>query len=561
MHTAERERLQNLIKESVERFGCERGSLISILRDVQTEYGYISDIAMQEIADMLGIFPIQVQEVVSFYSFLTTEKLGKYVIRLAHGTPREVKLMKPIARQFENELGIQIGQTTDDGMFTLQYTSCIGMSDQAPALMVNNNVFTKVTPEDVHDIIYMLKEQFGKLDPKTSKFCKNIKKAGEILAEEREPNAGLKKALDMSRVDIIAEIRESGLRGRGGAGFPAAVKLQLAAAVPEKNKIIVCNADEGEPGTFKDRLLLTDYADLVFDGMTIAAYSIGSSLGYLYLRSEYTFVLEALEAMLKKRREDNLLGENILGKGFNFDIKIRMGAGAYVCGEETALIESLEGKRGEPRNRPPFPVSRGFNNNPTSVHNVESFVDIAKIIEKGGKWFANIGTKDSKGPKLLSVSGDCERPGIYELPFGITITELLAEVGGENAKAVQVGGASGTTVPRSDFSRKIAYEDVATGGSIMVFGPDTDMLTVAENFMEFFVEESCGQCVPCRLGCTKLLQGIELLKEGKCSIKHLRKLKDLGHTMQKASKCGLGQAAPNAFLTIIEDFKNDVLGR
>jgi len=238
-----------------------------------------------------------------------------------------------------------------------------------------------------------------------------------------------------------------------------------------------------------------------------------------------------------------------------------MGAGAYVCGEETALIESLEGYRGEPRNRPPFPVDTGFQGNPTIVNNVETFIDAALIISKGADWFKEYGTEKSKGMKIFSVSGDCKHPGIYEFPFGITVADLLKEVGGENAKAVQIGGASGHCVARNNFHRTIAYEDYGSGGSIIVFGPDTDMLKVARNFLEFFVEESCGQCTPCREGTPKLLEGVEMLEQGRCSVAYLNELKKLGETIQLASKCGLGQSSPNAFLSIVENFKPEILGR
>jgi [NiFe] hydrogenase diaphorase moiety large subunit len=380
-----------------------------------------------------------------------------------------------------------------------------------------------------------------------------------------EPGTGLAAALRLSRADIIGEVAASNLRGRGGAGFPTGTKWNLAAAAKVKDgesKYIVCNADEGEPGTFKDRVLLTDYADLVFEGMTIAARAVGARKGILYLRGEYVYLRQHLSEVLYRRRKDGLLGAAICGtQGFDFDIEIRMGAGAYVCGEETALIESLEGHRGEPRNRPPFPVDTGFMKQPTVVNNVETLASVAAILAKGATWFKSFGTERSAGFKLFSISGDCDQPGVYEFPLGITVTELLAKVGGGNAKAVQIGGASGTCVPASEFGRKIAFEDVATGGSIIVFGPGRDMLHVAKNFMEFFVEESCGQCTPCRAGNEKLLEGIEKLERGACSTTYLRELIALCETMQLASKCGLGQSSPNAFLSIVNNFQDEILGR
>jgi [NiFe] hydrogenase diaphorase moiety large subunit len=269
-----------------------------------------------------------------------------------------------------------------------------------------------------------------------------------------------------------------------------------------------------------------------------------------------------LESVLARRRQANELGLGILGHaGFDFDIEIRLGAGAYVCGEETALIESLEGHRGEPRNRPPFPVDTGFKSQPTIVNNVETLAWAAAILSRGAAWFRVVGTDRSAGLKLFSVSGDCDQPGVYEFPLGITVAEILEKVGGQNAKAVQVGGASGHCVPAAQFGRRVAFEDLATGGSIIVFGPGRDMLHVARNFMEFFVEESCGQCTPCRAGNAKLLEGVELLERGACSMAYLRELLALGETMQVASKCGLGQSSSNAFASIVTHFQDEIMGR
>ena len=375
------------------------------------------------------------------------------------------------------------------------------------------------------------------------------------------PGDGLKAALAVHRAEVIAVLRDSGLKGRGGAGFPTATKWNLAAAAIGKRKYVVCNADEGEPGTFKDRLVLTRFADLVFEGMTIGGYVVGAKKGLMYLRGEYTYLLAPLQQVLAERRRRKLLGRDVAGtKGFDFDIEIRLGSGAYICGEETALIESLEGQRGEPRNRPPFPVDTGFQDQPTIVNNVETLAWVACIFAKGSAWFRKIGTERSTGPKLFSITGDCERPGIYEFPMGITVAHLLKEVGGARAKAVQIGGASGRCVPASEFDRTIAYEDVPTGGSVIVFGPERDMLQVARNFAEFFTDESCGQCTPCREGNPRLLEGIEMLEQGRCSMPYLEELCRLGRAMQVASKCGLGQSSPNAFLSIVQHFRDELMG-
>jgi [NiFe] hydrogenase diaphorase moiety large subunit len=373
---------------------------------------------------------------------------------------------------------------------------------------------------------------------------------------------GLDKALSLSPAEAIDTMTASGMKGRGGAGFPTGLKWKLCAGAPTEDgtRYVICNADEGEPGTFKDRVVLHQMPDLVFEGMTIAGRAIGSEEGILYLRGEYLYLLDDLEAALQRRRDDGLLGKNIQGTGFDFDIRIFLGAGAYVCGEETALIESIEGRRGESRNRPPYPVERGLHDKPTIVNNVETFAWTTAIFAKGAEWFSAIGTDKSTGPKLLSISGDVQRPGVYEFPLGVSINEVLEAAGGANAKAAIIGGASGTCVPARDFDRAISYEDVSTGGAVIVVGPWRDLLEVAENLQWFFSDESCGQCTPCRVGCTALLNGIRELRAGTCTPEKLRNYVRLGETMTFASKCGLGQSAPNVFLSLVEKFNGELMG-
>lgn len=393
----------------------------------------------------------------------------------------------------------------------------------------------------------------------TVKLGEKKDRKGPVIFSEYKRGDAIRKVITMSREDVLFELKDSKLKGRGGAGFPTSTKWMLTAAAKAEQKFIICNADEGEPGTFKDRVLLMEYPELVFDGMVVGGYTIGANLGIVYLRGEYEYLLKPLEDYLEEMRKDNLLGKNILGKdGFDFDIEIILGSGAYVCGEETALIESLEGHRGEPRNRPPYPINTGFLGRPTLVNNVETLSAVSHIVVKGGKWFAKYGTDKSSGSKLFSVSGDCERPGVYELPWGTKVSELLELVGAKNTKAVQIGGASGHCIPRSQFDRTLAYEDIPTGGSIIIFDETRDMLKVLKNFMEFFVEESCGQCTPCRIGNTKLLEGVEMIENGTYTFSYINKLKELGSTMQLASKCGLGQSSPNPFISILENFKDEI---
>jgi len=378
----------------------------------------------------------------------------------------------------------------------------------------------------------------------------------------------MRKAFAMGNAAVLATVKAADLRGRGGAGFPVALKWQFALGdISEdhqgysEERFIVCNADEGEPGTFKDRVLLDEHLELLLEGMIITGYTIRASKGIIYLRGEYAFMWDRIKSTILQWREEGKLGKDLDGKGFDFNIHIRMGAGAYVCGEETALIESMEGYRGEPRNRPPFPVNAGFNNRPTVVNNVETLCLLPHILNDGAEFFNNIGTEESTGSKLLSVSGDCSRPGVYEVPFGVTVHEVLELAGATGVKAVQVGGASGVCLNAHEFNRRICFEDVPTGGSVIVFNTTRNMREVLENFLGFFMEESCGQCTPCRYGTECLLDGILKLSRGECNGDYLAELLDLSESMAIASKCGLGQSVANPFRSIIEKFRGEICGR
>ena len=319
---------------------------------------------------------------------------------------------------------------------------------------------------------------------------------------------------------------------------------------------MVCNADEGEPGTFKDRVLLTRQADLVFEGMTLCALAIGAQHGYLYLRGEYRYLLEPLQAVLQRRRDNNLLGSNILGQnGFDFDIAIHLGAGAYICGEESALIESLEGKRGIPRNRPPFPVTHGYQQQPTALDNVETFCSAALVVQMGAENYRAIGTPKSAGSKLISVSGDCPRPGIYEYPFGVSVRDVLQDCGAVDARAVQVSGPSGVCVAESEFDRKLGFEDLPTAGAFMVFDDSRDLFEVAHNFVHFFAHESCGFCTPCRVGTALLKQIMDKIAAGRGTRYDLAEIEHLNLVLQTSSHCGLGRTACNPVLHTLRHFR------
>ena len=363
----------------------------------------------------------------------------------------------------------------------------------------------------------------------------------------------LDKALGMDPRKIIDDVIKSGLRGRGGAGFSTGIKWKGAAEAAGDIKYVLCNADEGEPGTFKDRKILDEQADKVIIGMAVCAKATGASEGYIYLRGEYNFLKPGLEAACEK------WNGIFNSKGLNFKIHVRSGYGAYVCGEETALIESIQGNRGEPRNKPPFPVAEGLMNRPTVINNVETLAYVATIINDGPEKFSSIGTKTSMGGKVFSVSGDASVKGVYELPLGMTIQEFVDIFGDGDTKAVQVGGSSGSCIPRKNFDKTIiGFEGVPTGGSMILFNSSRSMYNVLKNFMEFFEEESCGQCTPCRVGCQQLLKGIEAIRSGEKPQEYIIELQRLASTMSIASKCGLGQSLANPFNSITKHFREEI---
>jgi [NiFe] hydrogenase diaphorase moiety large subunit len=561
--------LDEIIKEICKSCGYDRTRMMDIVRQVQGRVGCVSNEAMDLIAKEVGAHRVQVESVVSFYAFLTDRPKGKVVIRLCNDVLDLMKGARRVARVFKEELGIDFGETTPDGKITLEYTPCIGMCDQAPAALVNDEVVTYLSGDSARRIVAQLKKH---LDPSRlvhsfgdgnnahdlvrSSVYNNIRQSGEVIFCDRKDDDGLKKSLNMTPAEVIRDVKTARLRGRGGAGFPTGMKWEFTRAAEGDRRYVICNADEGEPGTFKDRVILTEKPDLMFEGMTIAGYAVGADSGIVYLRAEYAYLREFLEHVLAQRRENGLLGKNVCGKeGFDFDIRIQMGAGAYICGEETSLISSCEGTRGDPKNRPPFPAQKGYLGCPTTVNNVETFCCVARILEMGPGWFSSLGSKGSPGTKLLSISGDCARPGVFEVPFGITLREMLAKCSGTDAIAVQMGGPSGQMVDPDQFDRTICYDDLATGGSIMVFGPTRNLLKKVRKFLQFFVEESCGYCTPCRVGNVLLLERINKLLGGRGEPSDLEYLEDLCETIKTGSRCGLGQTSANPVISTLKNFR------
>jgi len=549
--------LDQTVSDIVQRHGFLPTRLLQILREVQDRLTWLSPEAMDAVAVEIGLSPDKVRRVAEFYSFLYTAPRGSYDILFSDNITDRMLGNRQLLRYLCDKLGVGIGQTRADGRVSVGTTSCTGMCDQGPAALVNGYALTRLDKPRLEQIAERVESQtpLAQWPREFFEVTSNIRRADLLLGRHFADGAALRAVLKQGPEAMLEEMVKSGLRGQGGAGFKSAAKWLSCRNAPGVVKYVVCNADEGEPGTFKDRVLMQDFADLVFEGMTLCGRVIGARHGFVYLRGEYRYLLEALQATLNRRREVGLLGENILGEpGFDFDIEIHLGAGAYVCGEESALIESLEGKHGVPRIRPPFPTTHGYLNQPTVVNNVETFATTAKIAVEGGAWFASRGTAESKGTKLLSLSGDCERPGIYEYPFGVTVRRVLEDCGARDAQGIQMAGPAGHMISARQFDRRICFEDLATGGSFMVFDQSRDILDGIRNFTHFFVHESCGFCTPCRVGASLMRDLVTKVHTGHGTRYDLEEMRKLGRIMQVACHCGLGQTAPNPVLDSLEQF-------
>ena len=549
--------IEHFIGDLLEKTGDSPDQLLQHLCKIQSHYSHIPEEALQLLADRLHIPPVQIISVVYFYSFLHMKARGDYDIRFSDNITDRMLGNLPLLESLCKKLGVKPGVPRADGRVTVALTSCTGICDQGPALLVNGMVISRLNEERIHKIVGLIQAGIPITNWPKSFFVveDNIQRQDKLLSHGIMSGSAIGSLVVKGGDAMLDWLDSSGLRGRGGAGFKTAIKWRMCRETPADEHYVVCNADEGEPGTFKDRILLNSYAKCVFEGMTLCAGIIGAKKGFLYLRGEYLYLRETLEKELQKRRDANCLGENILGKqGFDFDIEIHMGAGAYICGEESALIESLEGKRGIPRNRPPFPVTCGYKNQPTVVNNVETFVAAARIAVFGADWFRSMGTEESTGTKLLSVSGDCARPGIYEYPYGVTIRQVLEDCGAKDTQAVQVSGPAGSTIPPQEFYRQIAFEDVPTGGSFMIFNQKRDLLDMVQNFARFFAHESCGFCTPCRIGGTLMKDLVNKVIVGHATSYDIAELKNIGLVMQKTAHCGLGSTAPNPVLDTLEKF-------
>ena len=540
----------------------DRTQLLNALWTFQDAKGYISDKDVEDLAHMVNTSKIDIEGIISFYHFFRRKPAGKFTIYLNNSIVSEIKGFAKVKAAFEKETGVRFDEQSSNPDFLLRTTSCIGLSDQEPAALINQYPFTDLTPEKVMEIIYRLKAgddpaEFADSIPDNVRYSPGEEKA--IIFRPYQMGDTVKQLKNLDSDEVIDRIKKAGISGMGGAFFPTAMKWKLCR--DSKNgfpKYIICNADEGEPGTFKDRVLLRKFPGLVLEGMIVAGFTTGAKEGIVYLRAEYKYLLERLEKTIEELESKNLLGKNIAGiEGFDFHLRVQLGAGAYICGEETALIESLEGKRGEPRTKEFFPTDRGFLNKPTVVNNVETFAFAARTIELGQDFIHKTGTKESPGTKLLSISGDCKFPGIYEIEWGTSVHDVLELCGADDPYYIQVSGPSGTCITENENHRKIDRGDLPCGGSFMIFNKSRDVFDILHNFAAFFKHESCGTCTPCRAGNHILEQKIAKFQRSLCTSQDLQEIQSWGKITKTASRCGLGQMSPNSILAAADKFRHE----
>jgi NADH-quinone oxidoreductase subunit F len=529
-----------------------RSGLLPALHAAQKIYGWLPQEVAAEVARALRVPLADVHGVIEFYSLFYNEPVGRKFIRVCTDPVCGLKGADELLDHLCRHHGVEPGGTTPDLSLTIERSPCLGLCEHAPAALVDGCAEINISPDfRSFELCPPKSLVYGTIRELTGN-CGN----GTTTLENYGEYAAYKKALTMTPDEVIAETdKASGLVGRGGAAFPTGIKWGGAAKIQTDQKYIVCNADESEPGTFKDRVLLLDDPHRIIEGMCIAAYAINSDKGYIYIRGEYPYIVPVLENALDEARSAGYLGKH-------FDIEIRVGAGAYICGEETALFESIEGKRGFPRVKPPFPTTSGLFGKPTVINNVETLCNLPLIISKGSAEYRKLGTEMSPGPKLFCVSGDVEKPGLYEVPFGVTLRELLNLSGGvangKGLKAVLFGGAAGAFATSEHLDVKLTFEDLrAVGlplgsGVVMVFDETRDIRDVLKRLGKFFAHESCGKCYPCQLGTQRQMEILDRLAVGNILEGDFARLQDVGWTMTESSLCGLGQTAAGAVLSAIK---------
>ncbi len=536
-----------------------RSGLLPALHAAQNIYGWVSEEVATEIAKSLHVPLADVHGVIEFYSLFYNKPTSKRVIRVCTDVACALKDADGILNHLCDHHGLKPGQTKPDLSLTIESSPCLGLCEHAPVALVGDEAETNINLEND---TYELGRPPSLVDGSIRLLTANCGNGTTPLSKYGE-YAALKKSISMKPEEIVNEIKASGLVGRGGAAFPTGIKWEGAANAQADQKYVICNADESEPGTFKDRILLLDDPHRTIEGMCIAAYAIGASKGYIYIRGEYPYIVPVLENALTESRTAGYLSER-------FDIEVRVGAGAYICGEETALFESIEGKRGFPRVKPPFPTTYGVFGKPTVINNVETLCNVPLIIAQGSAEFRKIGTEKSPGPKLFCVSGDVGKPGVYEVPFGVTLRKLLDMAGGvktdaatdgetdKQMQAVLFGGAAGAFATAEHLDVKMTFEDLrAVGlplgsGVVMVFDETRDMRQVLKSLGHFFAHESCGKCYPCQMGTQRQKEILDRVASGKVVDGDFVRLQDVGWTMTDASLCGLGQTAASAVLSAMK---------
>ena len=660
----------SLMEGVLRQYQDDSTSLIMILQQAQAIYGYLPQEVIYHVAERTGNSPAKVMGVATFYSYFRLKPMGIYQIMLCDGTACHVNGSDRIRAAITQELGIHNGETTEDGMFTLNEVACLGCCSLAPVMMINGDTYGNLTPEKTINILRQLrqresgegirilvgqgscgvsagagrvakvlaghmtatdsftvettgcigmcylepivdiyegekllhrlvkvtetdalgiveavrKKDFSKLEAmfisdEDARFLKKQKRVALRHCGVVDPTSiddyikkdgykAIDKALHMTPEEVIEEVKVSGLAGRGGAGFPTWFKWNAARNAEGEHKHLICNADEGDPGAFMDRAVIESDPHSLIEGMLIGAYAIGASDMYVYIRAEYPLAVERLGNAIEQARSRGLLGENILGSGFSCDLNIKIGAGAFVCGEETALIESMEGKRGMPRLKPPFPAQSGYLNEPSNINNVETFANVAWIINNGGAAFAAMGTENSKGTKVFALTGKVQRGGLVEVPMGNSLRDVIFDIAGgikdgRSYKAVQMGGPSGGCIPADLVDTPIDYKALSATGAIMgsggmvVMDDSTCMVNIARFFLDFTARESCGKCVPCRIGTTRMMEILNRICDGQGQEGDIEMLEQLCVSIKDGSLCGLGQTAPNPVLTTIRYFRDE----
>ncbi len=543
-----------------------RAQLLNKLWKCQNEKRYISDEYINTLSKDFGLSSIEIEGVVSFYHFFHRKPAGKITIYLNDSMTSEIKGFKRVLHAFETETGAKAGTVDPSGTFGLFLTPCIGLCDQEPAALINFHPFTHLNTLKIRSIINKIKKGVPISDLADQPECHVRHACGErkgIFFRDFTPGDAISKFKSLGSDGIISALKETKLAGRGGAFYPTWMKWQAAAEEENNPKVVICNADEGEPGTFKDRVLFQRSPESIIEGMITCAYAIGAKIGIIYLRAEYTWLMHKLEETLSHYRSSGFLGENIADiEGFSFDIRVQLGAGSYVCGEETALIESLEGKRGEPRTKWYFPVQRGYLQLPTVVNNVETFSAAARIMQLGILEYLSYGLPKSPGTKLISVSGDCAKPGIYEIEWGMTLRELLERCEADDPYFVQESGPSGTVLSMEDLNRPIAMfgdmftQHIRCGGAMTIFNKRRDIIKILLNYASFYKQESCGVCTPCRAGNFIIERKLERLEHGLADTEDIEDLKSWGMLMRNTSRCGLGKTATNSLSIALEKFSD-----